>query len=117
MSLNTKLGGHFVQGHVDTVGKIQDIKQSDPWGEIHISYDASFDGSVVEKGSICIDGISLTVVDVGQGYCSCHIIPHTFEHTVLKYRQKHDSVNLEFDILGKYIQRYMDNKYGVKHDS
>ena len=115
-TLATKMGGHFVQGHVDTRGQIKSIEKADPWGVLVVSFDQTFDSSVVEKGSICIDGISLTVVDVGHGYCSCHIIPHTFEHTVLQFRKSGDNVNIEFDVLSKYIQKYMDTKYGDIND-
>ena len=115
-SLSTKMGGHFVQGHVDTKGSVSNIKIEDPWGVLTVSYDPKFNASVVEKGSICIDGISLTVVDVGHGQCSCHIIPHTFEHTILQYRKVGDNVNIEFDVFAKYIQKYMDIKFGEGHD-
>ena len=115
-TLATKMGGHFVQGHVDTKGSVKSIKKADPWGVLTINFDPIFNASIVEKGSICIDGISLTVVDVGHGECSCHIIPHTFEHTVLQYRNPGDNVNIEFDVLAKYIQKYLDTKYGDSND-
>ncbi len=114
-TLATKMGGHYVQGHVDVKGRVLFIEKSDPWTILGVQFDPSFNACVVEKGSICIDGISLTVVEVGHGRCSCHIIPHTFDNTVLKNRKKNDFVNLEFDILGKYIQKYLDLKFGEKY--
>ena len=107
LSPTAKLGGHFVQGHVDCTGKIVDLKMDDPWGVICVSYPHSFRFQIVPKGSICIDGISLTIVDVTDDYFSCHLIPHTFQKTSLKYRNIGHFVNLEFDILGKYIHKYM----------
>ncbi|RAP31843.1 riboflavin synthase [Candidatus Marinamargulisbacteria bacterium SCGC AG-414-C22] len=111
-----KLGGHFVQGHVDTVGEIVKLTEEGPWHVIYIAYDQQFDYHFVSKGSICIDGISLTVVDVAKGQFSCHIIPHTFHNTTFSQYTVGTKVNLEFDVLGKYIYNYLRLRE-EKHDS
>ncbi len=105
---NKPLGGHIVQGHVDTVGVIKEIQ---PLGEHHrlvITFNEKYLPLVVEKGSIAVDGISLTINKVLPLGVEINIIPHTFKVTNLKFRKRGDFVNLEFDILGKYIMRYLE---------
>ncbi len=103
---SSRLGGHFVTGHVDDTGLIKRLKTTDTWGEIEIEIDSKWDPFLIPKGSICIDGMSLTVVDVGDKYFTCHLIPHTIHQTVLQYRREGDKVNLEFDLLGKYVHKF-----------
>lgn len=110
LTLKTKLGGHVVTGHVDDVGIISSIEKGDPWGEIIIDFDAAFAANFVYKGSVCLDGISLTVADVKETQLKCCIIPHTMEHTNLKYKQVGDGINIECDMLGKYILRSIELK-------
>ena len=110
LTLKTKLGGHVVTGHVDDVGIISSIEKGDPWGEIMIDFDAAFAANFVYKGSVCLDGISLTVADVKGTQLKCCIIPHTMEHTNLKYKQVGDGINIECDMLGKYILRSIELK-------
>lgn len=107
---NTPLGGHVVTGHIDCPGILGKCELNDPWGIIMVRIPAEFAKLVVRKGSIAIDGISLTIADIqdlgDEGTdVTCHIIPHTWTNTILHTKQKGDSVNIEFDILGKYILR------------
>jgi riboflavin synthase len=106
MTMSTKMGGHMVQGHVDTVGSILSFERKEPWSIVTISYPDSFGNFLVEKGSIAIDGVSLTLVDVQDDRFSCHLIPHTVEGTVFSKCKKDDKVNLEFDIVGKYLYKF-----------
>jgi len=102
-----RMGGHIVQGHVDCVGTILSIeKQSASW-KYNIRYDSKFDALIIPIGSIAVDGISLTVADVSLSVFTLAIIPYTFAHTTLAERMPGDCVNLEFDILGKYVARQL----------
>lgn len=105
-----RLGGHIVQGHVDCIGTINSIRQFQPSYELEISFPSDYAKYVVEKGSICIDGISLTIVKTYQDKFSVAIIPHTWNATTLKYANIGTKVNLEFDIIAKYIENML--KYG-----
>lgn len=105
LPINGRLDGHIVQGHVDQKGTIDSINNKDGSWEITVKYDPSQNNITVEKGSICMNGVSLTVVDSRSDGYSVAIIPYTWEHTNFKYLKIGDEVNLEFDILGKYIQK------------
>jgi riboflavin synthase len=110
LTLQTPIGGHVVTGHVDTTALITQLDQDDPWGVIGISFDKKWSQNVVPKGSITIDGISLTIAtlhDHDPTACTltCHLIPHTWHSTVLSHKKTGDRVNIEFDMLGKYILR------------
>lgn len=96
------LGGHYVLGHVDCTGKIKKIDTSNGDVSIEIEFPKEFENFLAEKGSIAIDGISLTVGKILDGRFLVHIIPHTLKATALSLKRTGDSVNLEFDILGKY---------------
>lgn len=102
---DSRLDGHFVQGHVDCTGTCLDILQKDGSREITFGFPSSFAALVIEKGSICVNGVSLTVFDVSMERFTVAVIPYTFENTNLQEVNKGDRVNIEFDILGKYIQR------------
>lgn len=104
-----RLDGHFVQGHVDTTAICTDIQSKDGSWIFHFKTDQKFDALMVEKGSICINGISLTLIDAQWDYFSIGVIPYTYEHTNLSHLKPGDSVNIEFDILGKYIHKYLQN--------
>lgn len=100
-----RLDGHIVQGHVDQTGEcIKVIKNNGSW-EFFFRYDDATGNLTVEKGSICVNGVSLTVVHSKKGEFSVAIIPYTFEHTNFKYIQNGSIINLEFDIIGKYVAR------------
>jgi riboflavin synthase len=100
-----RLDGHFVQGHVDTTGVCEKIMDKEGSFEISFSFSKKFAPLVIEKGSIAINGTSLTVFDVTDDNFKVAIIPYTWEHTNLNFLKEGDAVNLEFDMLGKYIQR------------
>lgn len=108
LTLEKAIEGHIVQGHVDAVGKIESIKIDGNDRLITISYPEDFVAYIVGRGSIAIDGISLTVAKVENNSFSVAIIPYTWDFTNLKNRTEGDSLNLEFDIFGKYIIRYME---------
>jgi len=107
MQLNARLDGHIVQGHVDQTAVCIAFNILDGSWVYTFEYDAMNGNVTVEKGSICVNGISLTVVNSGRNYFSVAIIPYTFEHTNLQSVTKGSTVNLEFDIIGKYVGRLM----------
>lgn len=107
MQANGRFGGHIVAGHVDGVGKITEIRRDDTAIWYTIAAKPEILRYVVEKGSITIDGISLTVARVSAGQFAISAIPHTVSQTVLKERKEGDIVNLETDIIGKYIEKLM----------
>jgi riboflavin synthase len=104
---NGRFGGHIVQGHIDGTGTIASIRDVDNSYYIYISASANLMRYIVRKGSIAIDGISLTVADANDKTFSVSIIPYTWEHTNLHARHAGDIVNLETDIIGKYIEKLM----------
>lgn len=110
MQMNTRLDGHIVQGHVDQTAKCILVNELDGSWEYRFQYDAILGNVTVEKGSICVNGISLTVVNSQLNEFSVFIIPYTHEHTNLHEVKVGDTVNLEFDIIGKYVARLMGNK-------
>ena len=107
MAANARFDGHIVQGHVDLTGVCTEIKDQQGSWEYRFSYPASSGHVTVEKGSICVNGTSLTVVDSQDDSFTVCIIPYTYEHTVFHQLRLGDRVNLEFDILGKYIKKLM----------
>lgn len=108
MRLNERLDGHIVQGHVDQTAKLVSIENENGSYLLTFHYDEEKSGNVtVEKGSICVNGISLTVVNSKPSEFSVAIIPYTWEHTNLHELSIGNTVNLEFDIIGKYVQRLM----------
>ena len=105
LQMNGRLDGHLVQGHVDTTGKISKKVDSQGSWQLSISFPSEFAGLIIEKGSICVNGTSLTVFDISNSRFSVAIIPYTYNNTNLQYLQEGDNVNLEFDMVGKYINR------------
>ena len=107
LRLSDRLGGHLVSGHIDGVGRI--IKRSDEgeWTFFYIQIDAAFTKQIVAKGSITINGVSLTVVDIVANVVSIALIPHTLANTNLGDLAVNDHVNFETDLLAKYVQRLM----------
>ena len=107
MILNARLDGHIVQGHVDQRAvcvSVEDVSGSVYFG---FEYDASLKNITIDKGSVTIDGVSLTVVDSGISSFKVAIIPYTFQHTIFKNYNVGSEVNLEFDVIGKYISKLM----------
>ncbi|MFB9841547.1 riboflavin synthase [Mucilaginibacter ginsenosidivorans] len=107
MQMNARLDGHIVQGHVDQTGVCTAFSELEGSWEYTFEYDAALGNVTVEKGSICVNGISLTVVNSKDNSFSVAIIPYTFEHTNLQQVRLGSKVNLEFDIIGKYVARLM----------
>lgn len=103
MRMGDRLDGHIVQGHVDLTGTCTQVEVLDGSWKFHFTYDAASGHVTVPKGSICVNGTSLTVVDSSPGSFSVVIIPYTFEHTVFRTLKTGDAVNLEFDVIGKYV--------------
>ena len=108
LRLDGRLGGHFVQGHVDGIGVIQDIQKRDPGSWFTIKIGADISKFVVEKGSIAIDGISLTVAEKKADLISIAVIPFTLSSTNLSEKKIGDRVNIEVDIIGKYVRNFLD---------
>lgn len=105
MKPNERLDGHFVQGHVDTVGKVIEITEVSGSWMFEFSFPPEFAPLLVDKGSVTISGVSLTVIKAEKDHFSVTIIPYTYQNTLFHRLKVGSSVNLEFDILGKYIQR------------
>jgi riboflavin synthase len=107
VTLQTRLGGHLVQGHVDGTGSILRREHTPNWDVVEFSLPATLARYLVEKGSIAIDGISLTVVEVGANSFTVSLIPTTLERTTLGTKTVNDSVNLEVDVMAKYAERLL----------
>ena len=107
MLLNTRLDGHIVQGHIDQTGTCSAIQEEAGSTRFTFQYDPSTGNVVIEKGSITVNGVSLTVVDATRDSFSVAVIPYTLAHTNLQYLQIGSVVNLEFDVIGKYVARLM----------
>lgn len=107
---SSRLDGHFVQGHVDTTGTCEKIESKDGSWEITFSFPKEFAPLIIEKGSIALNGISLTAFKVKKSSFRVAIIPYTWEHTNLHQLNVGENINLEFDILGKYILRSLNLK-------
>jgi riboflavin synthase len=107
MIANGRFDGHIVQGHVDQVGTVQQVEDQNGSWLFTFTYDPSQGNVTVEKGSVAVNGVSLTCFNSKNGEFSVAIIPYTFENTNFKTLKKGDSVNLEFDIIGKYVKRIM----------
>lgn len=112
MSAGGRFGGHIVSGHIDGTGIITNVKKDGIAVWYTISAESSIMRYIVEKGSVAIDGISLTVAKVTDKDFSVSVIPHTAEQTILSSKGKGDTVNLENDIIGKYVEKLM----GINHD-
>ncbi|HMC65595.1 MAG TPA: riboflavin synthase [Gemmataceae bacterium] len=103
LRMNDRLGGHIVQGHVDGVGRIAERQRQGDWELVWLTAPLELTAQMVPKGSIAVDGISLTLVDVRMDRFSVALIPHTLQHTTLGFKPVGASVNLETDLLGKYV--------------
>jgi len=110
MQMNGRLDGHIVQGHVDQTAICIDVRELPGSWEYTFDYDPAAGNVTVEKGSICVNGISLTVINSLANSFSVAIIPYTFEHTNMQYLKNGDTVNLEFDIIGKYVARLIESR-------
>ncbi|MDF1841372.1 MAG: riboflavin synthase [Rubripirellula sp.] len=110
LAVGDRLGGHYVTGHVDAVGTLVERRDDPPWANLRFRMPERLAGQVAAKGSIAIDGISLTVVDADSDSFTVALIPHTLEVTTLGNRGIGDEVNLETDVLAKYVQRALETK-------
>ncbi|GGY43894.1 riboflavin synthase [Streptomyces anulatus] len=112
MALGGRLGGHIVQGHVDGTGTIVERTPSEHWEIVKVSLPPELTRYVVEKGSITVDGVSLTVVDAAADHFTISLIPTTLALTTLGRKQPGDPVNLEVDVLAKYVERLLGDRAG-----
>ncbi|THC50938.1 riboflavin synthase [Streptomyces sp. A1499] len=109
-AVGARLGGHIVQGHVDGTGEIVAREPSENWELVKVSLPAGLSRYVVEKGSITVDGVSLTVVEAGRDFFTISLIPTTLALTTLGIKQPGDPVNLEVDIIAKYVERLIGDR-------
>ena len=107
MAANGRFGGHIVSGHIDTCGTIADLRRENNAVIVEIKTPANILKNIVKKGSIAIDGISLTVAYVKEDGFAVSIIPHTGQQTILLNKKRHDTVNLECDVIGKYVENFV----------
>jgi len=110
MQMNGRLDGHIVQGHVDTTAVCTSVIEKDGSWEYNFETDKKFAGLMIEKGSISLNGISLTIFNVKDNGFTVAIIPYTYEHTNMQHLQASDKVNIEFDMIGKYVSRLVQLK-------
>jgi riboflavin synthase len=104
------LSGHIVQGHVDTTGTVESLKKEQGDTVLRVSYPPEFDKYIVEKGSVAVDGVSLTAVDVKKAGFSVAVIPETLENTITGKYKTGDKVNIEFDVIGKYVEKQLEGR-------
>jgi riboflavin synthase len=108
MRADARLGGHFVQGHVDGTGTVEEIRTEGEARWLTISFPIGLSSYLIRKGSVAVDGISLTVAGLGDNYFDVMIIPFTWEHTNLRAVKVGDRVNIECDMIGKYVARSIE---------
>jgi len=116
MSIGSRFGGHIVSGHIDGVGICSSILKKNEFYEFRIKLSSELIKYVVKKGSITVNGISLTVANIEDNIITIAIIPHTYENTNLKFLQKNDSLNIEVDMIAKYVEKFLltsDNKSSI----
>jgi riboflavin synthase len=107
LRMSDRLGGHLVTGHVDGLGKMVEKKQEGPSIDLRFRADLRVSRYLIEKGSICVDGVSLTLGVCDKDTFTVYLIPHTLERTTLQFLRPGDSVNLEADIIGKYVEKFV----------
>ncbi|MEI7471410.1 MAG: riboflavin synthase [Chitinophagaceae bacterium] len=110
LPLNGRLDGHIVQGHVDCTAQCKQIEQKEGSWEFLFTYPSAFAALLIEKGSVSLNGISLTVFNVSSNHFKVAIIPYTYEHTNMKAIAIEETVNIEFDMIGKYVNRIQNLK-------
>jgi len=107
MMMNGRMDGHLVQGHVDDVARVKKISEKDGSWIFEFGFNQKNSDLLVDKGSVCINGVSLTVIKPSKKKFSVAIIPYTFENTNFKFLKEGEEANIEFDIIGKYVQRIL----------
>lgn len=110
LKADARLGGHFVLGHIDTTGRIEALKELSNSHWMTISFPEKFKQYLIYVGSVAIDGVSMTVAELKENTFSVGIIPHTWRETIFSDKKVGDTVNLEFDVLGKYVESIMNIK-------
>jgi riboflavin synthase len=110
LKIGDRLDGHMVQGHVDETAKCTQIDDNNGSWLFTFSISKMSSGLIVQKGSVCINGVSLTVVEAGNDFFSVAIIPFTYENTNFRFLRSGDIVNIEYDVIGKYVQRMLENR-------
>jgi riboflavin synthase len=113
VTAGTRLGGHLVQGHVDAVGRVSRRDPGEHWDVVTVDMPRDLAPYLVDKGSITVDGVSLTVVEAGQDSFTVSLIPETLRRTTLGFRTPGESVNLEVDVIGKYVARQLELRDSV----
>jgi riboflavin synthase len=118
LAVGERLSGHLMQGHVDTTGEVVKVQSQNDSYLFTFRVDGQYSAWLVEKGSVAIDGISLTPFHINHGQFEVAVIPHTFATTTLQYRKTGDKVNIEFDILAKYVQKQLRKEEfnGLQHN-
>jgi len=114
LKLNDRIDGHFVQGHVESVAKILNKINNDDETKIIVEIDTEFNKHCIYKGSICLDGISLTISNVEENKIEVSIIPHTLNNTTLLFKEEGDYLNVETDMLSKYVEKNLQYLKGNK---
>ena len=112
LKASSPMGGHVVSGHIDTKLPIKTLSREAPWGRLELEIPKEDLNFVVYKGSICIDGISLTIASLEDQTLGIELIPHTLEETTLNKKKQGSYVNIEYDMLGKYVINYLTNQKG-----
>lgn len=112
LQASARLDGHFVLGHIDAVGEVVSISRKEQGALFRFRVDKKYSRYLIEKGSIALDGISLTVFNIREGEFDVAVIPHTLAQTNFRDRHPGDKVNVEFDVLGKYIEKLLETKGG-----
>ncbi len=113
LAANARLGGHFVQGHVDGVAKLRFIEDEGDFVRIGLDIPEGLGHYLVEKGSIAVNGVSLTVASLGEDSFDVQLVPHTLQHTNLTWKDRPETMNIEVDILGKYVARLLEAQLQV----
>ena len=113
LRVGDRLGGHFVLGHVDCVGTIASMRKTSGQMTLEVTAPREVAASLIPKGSVAVDGISLTIAGVGEGRFTAAIIPHTLDNTTLRRKSAGDRVNIELDVLGKYVARLIGRMGGT----
>lgn len=110
LTLDKFLSGHLVQGHVDCTGKVAGVEKSGDKTILSVSYPKEFDKYMIEKGSVAISGISLTAYNIKNNSFDVSVIPETWKSTIVRNLKRGDEVNLEFDVIGKYVEKFLSLK-------
>ncbi len=110
LQMNGRLDGHIVQGHIDAIATCWEVKSKDGSWEYTFAFDEKFAALIIEKGSIALNGISLTIFNIQKDNFTVAIIPYTFQYTNMQFLKPGDSINIEFDMIGKYVTRFIQLK-------